>query len=391
MIRGPSQLPSLLTIVKKWGRIGALGFGGPPTHIRLLRELCVERQAWLEPVEFEDAVAACNLLPGPASTQLAIYCAWRIRGRYGAILGGLAFILPGLVLILALGALFLSANPPVWISGAAAGASAVVAVVAIHAGMSLLSGSWRRATANGKGTQWRWVMYFAFGLALSATVGYWLVLALIACGILEMASRRGFQVRGPLGVLPIPLLVVGTFTSGVLAPLAWVSLKVGGLSYGGGFVIVPLMQADAVNHHHWMTGGGFLNAVALGQITPGPVLLTVAVVGYAAAGLLGGVLAAAIAFAPSFVFILLGANHFDRLRNNKNARAFLNGAGAATIGAIFGSAIPLARALTLPWQFAILAIGSIFLLILKRSVVLTLIGAASIGIIITAFGGALPL
>src|SRR3954462_8262467 len=98
----------LVTVVREWGRIGAIGFGGPPTHIALLRALCVERRGWLAPVEFEDAVAACNLLPGPASTQLAIYCAWRLAGSAGAVLGGLAFVGPGLVLVLALSALFLA-------------------------------------------------------------------------------------------------------------------------------------------------------------------------------------------------------------------------------------------------------------------------------------------
>lgn len=92
--------PGLDEIAREWGRIGCIGFGGPPAHIALLRELCVERRAWLSANEFEDALAACNLLPGPASTQLAIFCAWRIRGRTGALIGGLGFILPGLILIL---------------------------------------------------------------------------------------------------------------------------------------------------------------------------------------------------------------------------------------------------------------------------------------------------
>src|SRR5437763_5640644 len=93
--------PSLRTIAREWGRIVCIGFGGPPTHIALLRRLCVERRGWLDAADFEDALAACNLLPGPASTQLAIYCGWRVRRRPGALAGGLAFIVPGLVLILA--------------------------------------------------------------------------------------------------------------------------------------------------------------------------------------------------------------------------------------------------------------------------------------------------
>ena len=107
---------ALGTVLREWGRIGCIGFGGPPTHIALLRELCVDRKRWLTPHDFEDAVAVCNLLPGPASTQLAIYCAWRIRGRAGALAGGGAFIVPGLIIILALAAAFLAGSPPRWVS-----------------------------------------------------------------------------------------------------------------------------------------------------------------------------------------------------------------------------------------------------------------------------------
>src|SRR5215210_1883931 len=92
--------PTLLDVARNWGRIGCIGFGGPPTHIALLRDLCVVRNGWLDASDFEDAIAACNLLPGPASTQLAIFCAWRVRGRPGAVAGGLAFIAPGLAIIL---------------------------------------------------------------------------------------------------------------------------------------------------------------------------------------------------------------------------------------------------------------------------------------------------
>src|SRR5437870_13646421 len=129
--------PSLRTVAAKWGRIGCIGFGGPPAHIALLRELCVDRAQWLSKQEFEDAIAACNLLPGPASTQLAIFSAWRVAGPIGAVLGGAAFILPGLVMILGLAAIFLG-SPPDWVRGAGAGAGAAVAAVAVRAGIGLV-------------------------------------------------------------------------------------------------------------------------------------------------------------------------------------------------------------------------------------------------------------
>jgi len=147
------------------------------------------------------------------------------------------------------------------------------------------------------------------------------------------------------------------------------------------------MQSDAVGRYHWMTGAQFLNAVALGQVTPGPVVQTVAVVGYAAAGLIGGILAAVVAFSPSFAFVLLGAPRFDQIRGDRNARGFLDGAGPAAIGAIFGSAIPLTQALTHDWQYAVLAGALILLFALRRGVVLTLLGAGAAGVVIALIGG----
>jgi chromate transporter len=330
--------------------------------------------------ELEDAIAASTLLPGPASTQLAIYCAWRLRGRAGAAVGGLAFIVPGLVLILALSALFLAGSPPAWVRGAGAGAGAAVAAVAVHAGTALVPGSWRRATTAAHRA--RWLVYAAAGGASAATIGPWLVLVLLGCGAVELAVRRA----GPRLAAAAPAAVA----SGGLLSLAWVAFKVGALSYGGGFVIVPLMQGDAVDRYHWLTAPQFLNAVALGQITPGPVVQTVAAVGYGAAGVGGGLLAAAVAFAPSFAFVLLGGTRFDRIRADVRARTFLDGAGPAAIGAILGSAVPLARALGEPWQAGVLAGAAVLLLVLRRGVVLTLLAAGAVGVAVALAGGPLP-
>ena len=382
---GRRSTASLGTIVREWGRIGVVAFGGPPAHIALLRDLCVERRRWITAKRFEDAIAATNLLPGPASTQLAIFTAWRVRGAAGALVGGLCFIVPGLILILALAALFLG-SPPEWVRGAGAGAGAAVAAVAVHAGVSLLGPSWRRAIADGR---WRFVAYTVLGAASAATLGPWLVLVLLACGLVEL-GWRGLQRRlanGLPSVQPLPLLALAAAAAGGgFASLAWVAFKVGALSYGGGFVIIPLMQADAVEQYHWMTDGEFLNAVALGQVTPGPVTHTVAVVGYAAAGVPGALLAACIAFAPSFLFVLLGADRFDRLLVNAGVRSFFDGAGPAAIGAILGSAIPLALALQHAWQAVVLVGAAVLLFLVRRGVVFTLLAAGAAGVVVVLLG-----
>jgi len=388
-VRTGDTPPSLARLLRDFGRIGCLGFGGPPAHVAMLRELVVQRRGWIGGDDFEHGLAATNVLPGPGSTQMAIWCAWRVRGLPGALVGGAAFIVPGLLVILALAALFLGA-PPAWVRGVGAGAGAVVAAVAVQAGLSLLPSSWARTPARG-----RWIAYLLAGAAATALLGPWLIVVLLACGGAELAWQRGG--RGPRAPRalhldawpPLLLAAAAVAASGGLLALCWTAFKVGALSYGGGFVTIPLMQGDAVDRHHWMTDAEFLNAVALGQATPGPVTHTVAVVGYAVDGLGGALLASLVAFLPSFTFVLLGGARFERLRTLPSARAFLDGAGPAAIGAILGSAIPLAAGLTEWWQLAVLAAGAAWLL-LRRGVVAALLGAGAVGALIALAGGPLP-
>jgi chromate transporter len=375
---------SLWTIAREWTRLGCIGFGGPPTHIALLRKMCVEERGWIEAKEFEDGIAATNLLPGPASTQLAIFCAWRLRGTVGAILGGVCFIVPGLILILFLSAIFLARHPAHWILGAAAGAGAAVPAVALNAASGFVPASWQRIGAE-RAQRARWVLYALLGGAAAATIGPYLVVVLLACGAAEIVVRRDRSKPGSAKVL-LAGIAGHAAPLGGFAALAWVALKVGALSYGGGFVIVPLMQHDAVTTYHWMTGAQFLNAVALGQVTPGPVVQTVAVVGYAAHGVGGGLFAAFIAFTPSFLFILFGGPRFDRIRANETVRSFLTGAAPAVIGAIAGSAIPLGLAFQRWWQVPVLAGALLWFFVSRRGVVSGLLIAGGVGVLLAMSG-----
>ena len=397
---GGHRVP-LRTIAREWGRIGCIGFGGPPAHIALLRALCVDRRGWISAREFEDGVATTSMLPGPASTQLAIFCAWRLRGTLGALIGGACFIVPGLIVILGLSAVFLAPHPPLWIRGAAAGAGAAVPVVALSAAIGLAPASWRRVGAA-RPARARWACYLVIGGVASALLGPFLVLILVGCGLLEMLARTRpvwFRHRAgrpaaenPQGPAALALLAklaapaAPVAVTGGLLSVAWVAFKVGALAYGGGFVIVPLMQHDAVSTYHWMTSAQFLSAVALGQVTPGPVVQTVAVVGYAAAGVGGGLLASFVAFTPSFAFVLIGGPRFDQLRRNVGIQAFLTGAGPAAIGAIAGASIPLGLGLSHLWQIALVALAAVWLVGLRRGVVTAIVGAGCLGIIAVLAG-----
>lgn len=346
---GPVPLASLGVVAREWGRIGVLGFGGPPAHVALLRDLTVDRRAWIDAREFQDAFAACNLLPGPASTQMAIYTAQRVAGRRGAIVGGLAFILPGLVAVLAIAALALAEEPPAGVEGFGAGAAAAVVAVVVQAGLKLIDPR-------------RGLPYVIAGALAAVLAGPYVVVVLLLCGLAQLGRH--------------------VLISAVWPALVWLAFKVGALSYGGGYVIIPLMYGDAVEAQRWMTGQEFANAVAYGQITPGPVTHTVALVGYAASGLSAALVATAVAFAPSFALVMLGAPYFERLRSSPNARAFLDGAGPAAAGAILGAAVPLLRAIDEPWQWVVLA-ASAAALVARVPPIWALVGGGLAGLATT--------
>ena len=405
--------PSLAEIVREWGRIGCTGFGGPAVHIALLRELCVAERKWIDEKQFERVLAATNMLPGPASTQLAIYCAWRLRGRLGALLGGLCFVMPGLILVIGLSTLFLAKSPPLWVRGAGLGAGAAVPAVAMLAGLTIGAPMWRRTRTSARA---RSAIYALAGAGAAATLGPGLVLVLLACGAIELAWQslgsgstamlgwpflRDWAPGGRVSEYrarmwtpaqmssPLRIALLATTGTGGLGALVWTAFKVGALAFGGGFVIVPLMQTDAVQTYHWMTHAQFLNAVALGQITPGPITQTVAAVGYAAGGLPAALLASLVAYLPSFSFVLLGATGFERLLASRRVRAFLAGAAPAAVGAIIGSAVPLAAAISETWQYAVLGGATLVLFALRRGVVLTLLLAGLAGTLAAALGAPL--
>ncbi|HVN61831.1 MAG TPA: chromate efflux transporter [Gaiellaceae bacterium] len=350
-------------VLRRWGRLGVLGVGGPQAHTALLREMMVVREAWLTAEDFQDAVAVTSLLPGPASTQLAIYCARVAGGPLGGVVGGLAFILPGFLIIVGLSALFLGHSESPVLLGAAAGAVAAAVTVIAAAGIGFARGyASRRGFALA-----RTVAYALAACVITLLSGPWVLAVLLGAGLIEVALR-----------LRSTSAAVAVITAHATVPgLVWVAFKVGALSFGGGLVIIPLMQHDVVSVHHWLSEKQFADAVALGQLTPGPVVLTIAVVGYGAAGFWGAALAATVAFLPSFLFVMLGAGRFEQLRHRPAPRAFLDGAGPAAVGAILGAALLLApQALQEWWQPIVIVIAALLLLRGRSSFTALAVGLA---------------
>lgn len=350
-------------------KLGCIGFGGPPAHMALMAEAVVERRQWLSAAEFAEGMAICEILPGPASTQLGIYIGYRRGGLAGALLAGTCFIAPAFALVVALSWAYFRFQGLPLTTGLMFGVTPVV-VAAIAAFC------WKLAHKTlSKPSHWA-IAIAVMGAVLGLKLNMLLVFPL--AGAVGMVIYGPWRSRGadtdsgglsglltlpalgelmPGGILAIaPLLALAT-TPDPLAvasfmglerigeyggELVWFFLRAGSLVFGGGLTIVPLLEFEVVQGYGWLTREEFLNGVAIGQLTPGPVLLTVAFVGYKVAGLLGAIAATVAAFLPSFGFIILASPILATLRSRPPVRAFLQGVTPAALGAVAAASLPLA-------------------------------------------------
>jgi chromate transporter len=364
--QSPDWKENLGELARLFLKLGCIGFGGPPAHMALMAEAVVERRQWLSSAEFAEGMAICEILPGPASTQLGIYIGYRRGGLLGGLLAGICFIAPALVLVVALSWAYFHFQGLPLTTGLMFGVKPVV-VAAIAAFC------WKLAHKTLKKSS-HWAIAIAvIGAVLGLKLNMLLVFPL--AGAVGMAlygpwRSRGTGSGGPSGLLTLPAL--GELSPGgilAIAPLLavapaadalavasflglerigdygvelmWFFLRAGSLVFGGGLTIVPLLEFEVVQGYGWLTQAEFLDGVAIGQLTPGPVLLTVAFVGYKVAGLLGAIAATVAAFLPSFGFIILASPVLATLRSLPWVRAFLEGVTPAALGAVAAASVSL--------------------------------------------------
>lgn len=322
---------SLGALVRLFLRLGIAGFGGPLAHIAMMETEVVERRRWLSKQEFLDGLALCQMLPGPASTQLGVLIGRARGGLRGAVIGGTAFILPGFCVMLAYTLLYERWGALPLLGPVFAGiAPAVVAVI--------LFSAWR--LGRSAVTRVDTLALCTAGFALTAWLRVDTALTLILCGaaaaVLRKLAARGVSARAWV----LPVLV--TAAPEVYARLAWLWFKMGALVYGGGYVIIPVVRGEAVRHFGWMSDHDFLDGLALGQMTPGPIVNLSVFVGFQAGGLLGAIVAALGVFAPAFAVVLVAVPLMNRVKHLWWMKDFLAGVNASVVGAIVGATIPLA-------------------------------------------------
>jgi len=340
-------------------RLGAIGFGGPTAHIAMLDHEVVERRRWIPRQEFVDALAATNVVPGPNSTELVIHIGYRRGGTAGALISGIAFIGPAFALMLVLSWAYFRWQNVASISDVFDGIKpAVIAVLTVTL--------WRLFRSSVKDVPQLLLMCGAGMLTYWFTT--WEPLILLAAGAIGIWLYQPARlypklpltsvVPWPLAVLPVAAAAAFAWHPGTLVDLGALFLRTGGLLFGGGYVMIPLIQGDVVERFGWLTRQQFLDGVALGQVTPGPIIITATFVGYGAAGFPGAIVATLAVFAPSFVFAIAAARFLDRIRSWTWAQAFMKGVGPAVVGSIAAVSASLGRdAITDGWTAAIFVAG----------------------------------
>lgn len=346
--------PPLRDFVAYFLKLGAVGFGGPIALVGYMQRDLVEDRKWVTPEDYKEGLALAQLAPGPLAAQLAIYLGWVRAGVLGATLVGVAFVLPSFLMVMALSAAYLRFGGIGWMQGAFYGiGAAVIGIIARSA--------WKLAKATMGKAKLLWGLFAVSALATAITetemVGLFLV-----CGALGAVAARPPSPRVVAAIVPWPILLTGLHgpaDGSVLWKIAWYFTEAGAFVFGSGLAIVPFLHGGVVNDFGWLTERQFLDAVAVAMITPGPVVITVAFIGYLAAGPIGACVAALATFLPCYLLVVGPAPYFRKYAKNVVIKGFVDGVTAAASGAIAGAAFVLGRRAIVDLPTALIAVAAL--------------------------------
>jgi chromate transporter len=365
-------------LVRYFLRLGFLGFGGPVALVGQMERELVDQHKWLTKEQMREAIAICQSLPGPLAIQVGVYVSYLRGGFWGAWAGGWAFILPNFVIVASLGALYVYLGDLQPVTAIFYGVSPAVIALILH--------SCYRLAKLGMEDWLQWVIAavcFAVTVILQAEVA----LLFIGAGIVGILYYGSLFKRTPpalsIAVMPVLAQLGPTATStSLLGKLLLFFLKAGSLTFGSGLVIVPFLEQGLVQQFGWLDQRQFLIAVAIGMISPGPVVITATFVGYLVAGFWGAVVSTIGIFLPSFLLVLIVAPILARHRGNPNVQGFVKGAYAAAIGTILGACVLLGRVAIGDWLTVLIGVVSLVILFRwKVSNPLLIAATAAVGLI----------
>ena len=373
--------PPLRELVRFFLRLGATGFGGPIALVGYMEREFVDRRGWVTRQDFKDGIAFSQLAPGPLAAQLAIYLGWLCAGVRGATLVAVTFVGPSFVMVLAIAALYLRFGGMPWLQGAFYGIGAAVIAIIARSAVKLA-----RTTLARDRLLWALFLVSAGVTVWTESEIVWVFLASGAVTLVTATPRLTGQrvscVVVPASVYFGPLLAA---TPAATAGAVFIYFAGAGLFvFGSGLAIVPFLHAGVVQQYHWLTERQFLDAVAVALVTPGPVVITVAFIGFLVAGPLGATAAAAGVFAPVYLITILLARHYARWKTNRGVRAFVDGVTAAATGAIAGAAVVLGKRAVIDVPTAVIALVTLGVLLRFRKAPepLVIVAAGIIGIVL---------
>jgi chromate transporter len=374
----PARLRTLGELTGFFLRLGCTAFGGPAAHVAMMEREVVGRRGWLTREQFLDQLGATNLIPGPSSTQMAMGIGWRRAGWAGLVLGGCCFILPAALLTLALAWAYVRFGRLPQAQGALYGLKPVVLAVVVQALWNLGRTAFRTRTLLG------------FGLlaVLASVAGLHPLAVLLGTGLLAVALGRlrrpsSMAMGAWLGLAP----GMGAAPAVGLGALFLFFLKLGSVLFGSGYVLLAFLQADLVDRWHWLTQAQLLDAVAAGQITPGPVFTTATFIGYLLHGVPGAALATVGIFLPSFLFVAALGLVVPRLRRARGTALFLDGVNAAALALMAVVTWTLSRAaLVDPWTVLLGLAALVLLLRIKVNPAWLVLGGGLAGLVLAAAG-----
>ncbi len=377
---GEARAPSLAAFAGYFLRLGTFGFGGPIALAGSMQRDLVEERGWVTKEEYVKGLALAQLAPGPLAAQLAIYLGWARGGIPGATLVALAFVLPSFFMVIAISVAYVRFGGLVWMQSAFYGIGAAVIAIILRSAYKLVHLTLGR-------DRLLWTIFAANAIA-TAVLEAEVVSLILGCGVATLAAGGGSAKGGrmkdeggkpPFGSLSAFILLPSSYSG---APLFWFFTKAGAFVFGSGLAIVPFLYGGVVREHGWLTDQQFLDAVAVAMITPGPVVITVAFIGYLVQGFSGAVLAALGVFLPCYLFTVIPAPFFDRFADNPRLKAFVGGVTAAATGAIAGAVYVLARRAIIDVPTILIFAATLACLVwLKRipePVVIAIVGMASI-------------
>jgi chromate transporter len=386
----PHPLPSaahtsLGELARLFLRLGATAFGGPAAHIAMMRDEVVERRRWLSEETFLDLLGATNLIPGPNSTEMAIHIGWQRRRFAGLLVAGLAFIVPAMLLTAACGWAYVRYGTLPEAGWLLYGVKPVILAVVVQA-------LWKLAPSAAKTTRLR--MLGAASVLLAA-LGVNELVVLFSCGAAAIVLARRTSGPAPDGALGLLVPVVPALgvagaaaASAVTLPsLFWVFLKTGSVLFGSGYVLLAFLRNDLVERLHWLSEAQLIDAIAVGQVTPGPVFTTATFVGYLLAGPSGALVATVGIFLPAFVFVALSGPLVPRLRSSRIAGAFLDGVNVASLALMAVVTAELARAALVDVPTVLLGVAAAVLLVrLELNSTWLILGGAAAGFAVQRWG-----